>query len=91
MMKREQCYGCGCEIQQTATGRIHTGPKMGPHCPAISTDAYDRGYTDRLGGKPMAESWNLSPGDANAYRNGYVAACRVAEANPAPGLWMAKP
>lgn len=34
-----------------------------------------KGHQDRTAGRPMVESWTLAPYVANAYRNGYVAAC----------------
>lgn len=41
--------------------------------------AFDKGYTDRNAGRPMAEAFTLTPHIANAYRNGYVEACHDAD------------
>jgi hypothetical protein len=43
------------------------------------TAAYETGYADRNSGKPMAESFTLSPATANAYTNGYRDACYDAD------------
>lgn len=41
--------------------------------------AYYRGFDDRSAGQPMADSFSLTPETANAYLNGYVAACYAAD------------
>ena len=40
--------------------------------------AYRAGYADRLADRPMRESFDLLPADANQYVNGYRAACEAA-------------